>query len=132
MSITMDVDGDDYKPVDEFSETNGYEEPQEAEQPTPDSRESVAPTALSPPPPPDSSAQTPAPVPQPKSQTPYRPNYKPKLMLSGHSRSISSVKFSPDGSMLASCGECFTACSRVSGGLGHGQSSLPSLEVSCG
>jgi WD40 repeat protein len=32
------------------------------------------------------------------------PNYKPQLILSGHKKSISSVKFSPDGSMLASAG----------------------------
>ncbi|KAI9434138.1 WD40 repeat-containing protein [Lactarius psammicola] len=30
------------------------------------------------------------------------PNYKPHLILSGHRKSISSVKFSPDGNLLAS------------------------------
>ena len=31
-------------------------------------------------------------------------NYKPQLFLSGHKKSISSVKFSPDGNLLASAG----------------------------
>jgi WD40 repeat protein len=31
-------------------------------------------------------------------------NYKPQLILSGHNKSISSVKFSPDGNLLASAG----------------------------
>lgn len=35
------------------------------------------------------------------------PNYKTKYILSGHARSISAIKFSPDGTMLASCGEYF-------------------------
>lgn len=38
-------------------------------------------------------------------QTQQRSNYEPRFMLSGHTMSISSVKFSPDGSMLASAGE---------------------------
>jgi WD40 repeat protein len=35
------------------------------------------------------------------------PNYKTKYILSGHRRSISSVKFNPAGTILASAGECF-------------------------
>lgn len=33
------------------------------------------------------------------------PNYKTTLILSGHTRSISSVKFNPEGTILASAGE---------------------------
>lgn len=33
-----------------------------------------------------------------------RPQYALKYILSGHTRSISSIKFSPDGTMLASSG----------------------------
>ena len=34
-----------------------------------------------------------------------KPKYEPRFMLSGHTMSIASVKFSPDGAMLASAGE---------------------------
>ena len=34
-----------------------------------------------------------------------KPNYKCQHVLRGHTMSISSVKFSPDGLLLASCGE---------------------------
>lgn len=44
-----------------------------------------------------------------------RPNYHAKFILSGHTMSISSLKFSPDGSLLASSGAFVTfveiACS---------------------
>lgn len=33
------------------------------------------------------------------------PHYRTKYIMSGHARSISAIKFSPDGTMLASCGE---------------------------
>lgn len=33
------------------------------------------------------------------------PNYQLRAILSGHKLSISAIKFSPDGSMLASAGE---------------------------
>jgi WD40 repeat protein len=39
-------------------------------------------------------------------QTPRTPtlNYRAQLILSGHKKSISSIKFSPDGNLLASAG----------------------------
>jgi len=33
------------------------------------------------------------------------PNFRQKYILSGHGKSISSLKFSPDGSLLASSGQ---------------------------
>lgn len=47
-------------------------------------------------------------LPEPQEQlTGHRsgPSYRARYILSGHSLSIASVKFSPDGSLLASCGK---------------------------
>lgn len=38
-----------------------------------------------------------------------RPSYRAKFILSGHTMSISSLKFSPDGSLLASAGASITS-----------------------
>ncbi|OJT11824.1 WD repeat-containing protein 5 -like protein [Trametes pubescens] len=103
----MDVNSDEYQHQDNFVDQSLVDQNTEGESRagssfTADAREPIPSTALSPPAQ-DSSAQTPMPVPEPKPESPYRPNYKPTLMLSGHSRSIASIKFSPDGKMLASC-----------------------------
>lgn len=41
---------------------------------------------------------------EPSSTSKPRPNYKLRYTMGGHTMSISSIKFSPDGSMLASAG----------------------------
>lgn len=49
--------------------------------------------------------RSPPPLEQPTdSVTVPKPNYKSRYLLSGHTMSISSLKFSPDGSKLASSG----------------------------
>jgi COMPASS component SWD3 len=48
--------------------------------------------------------QTPSPPPQPLPK-PEWVAYKERFMLKGHSRGVSAVQFSPDGSMIASGGE---------------------------
>ncbi|KAL2012056.1 hypothetical protein VTN00DRAFT_4774 [Thermoascus crustaceus] len=53
---------------------------------------------------PDHAERTPTPPPPPPPPKPERLNYKLRSILKGHLRGVSQVKFSPDGSMIASGG----------------------------
>lgn len=55
-----------------------------------------------------------SPSPPPPPPKPERLNYREKFILKGHLRGVSAVQFSPDGSMIASCGMVpFVLCSFV-------------------
>lgn len=49
----------------------------------------------------------PPPVPPPTASGRERPQYELRHTMRGHTKSLSAIKFSPDGTILASCGSLF-------------------------
>jgi COMPASS component SWD3 len=94
---------DDSSTEDDAASQTTEDDPQ-----IPEAQQHVAPSPqaqLHPPPPAAPVASPPAPPnPPTTAQARVRPRYELKHTLRGHKMSISSVKFSPDGMLLASCG----------------------------
>jgi COMPASS component SWD3 len=90
---------DDSSTEDDAASQTTEDDPQ-----IPESQHAPPPTAQQPHPPPVAAPPPPPPNPPANAHARARPRYELNHTLRGHTMSISSVKFSPDGTLLASCG----------------------------
>lgn len=72
---------------------------------SPDADLEVPPTPIEPSPPPPSHAPVAGPTTAAREEVKLAPNYATRYIMSGHTRSISTVKFNPEGTILASAGK---------------------------
>jgi COMPASS component SWD3 len=96
----MDPSGVDDSSTDDDAESQTTEDDPQLPENSESAPVPSGPSGLSQPPKPAAPTQVPAAV----LSIRERPHYEPRHVLRGHTKSISAVKFSPDGTLLASCG----------------------------